>query len=518
VAGVRALGLFDKMVTVPLWKVIERKDHVRCMTARYEQMLAKFVRWSKDATNVLKGKECVFDDVEVSKDWVYDSLVKECELDELTNEVLGLLFAGFVKKTRMLVPDQLEEGVNADMEADRVKETQNVPTNNVSVERDFGMLDNLMRARPSAYTCAIEGAVMYKCNRTSAWLSDMSEERVHDIMEVARMSVVQQKDDYMRRKEVNAAKHKEYMEKNKNLKECKEMKEKTRVEEISVQIGMYGGLWVSKRDIVKRLKGISGMENRRNAIECQLKFRKFVLKEKNVDGCLNVTSGGERIAYEKMVENLKCVVCGVKEQLQDESDNENERSDMHGASEEALNEVKVKYMQVNESAMGHERKRKCRNACDKRPNVISMNDYVGKRIKYLGEKGIWVRGTVVGVRMIINCGKQKWLYDVRFDGCDEIVEMDWTNEIRNGAVKVIRLCIEDLVGREIEHLCKDERTGIESWWKACVIDCVNKRSMNPKFILRYECSVNGHLNDSDMDECFSFCLFEDYVNGDLKLL
>ena len=56
-----------------------------------------------------------------------------------------------------------------------------------------------------------------------------------------------------------------------------------------------------------------------------------------------------------------------------------------------------------------------------------------------------------------------------------------------------------------------------SWWKAILIDCVNKSSMNPKFILMYECSENGGQNDF-MDEWFSFCLFEDYAKGDFKFL
>ena len=43
----------------------------------------------------------------------------------------------------------------------------------------------------------------------------------------------------------------------------------------------------------------------RSAVEAQLKFRKFVLKCKNGNGCLNLTSGGKRKEVCELVENLK---------------------------------------------------------------------------------------------------------------------------------------------------------------------------------------------------------------------
>ena len=37
-AGARALGMIDKFVTTPLWKVLEMSEHVSGLTERYEKM------------------------------------------------------------------------------------------------------------------------------------------------------------------------------------------------------------------------------------------------------------------------------------------------------------------------------------------------------------------------------------------------------------------------------------------------------------------------------------------------
>ena len=56
IAGVRALGLIDKVVTTPLWKVLEKKEHMSGMTERYEQMRECFSRWAQDASEFMSGE------------------------------------------------------------------------------------------------------------------------------------------------------------------------------------------------------------------------------------------------------------------------------------------------------------------------------------------------------------------------------------------------------------------------------------------------------------------------------
>ncbi|XP_033114519.1 uncharacterized protein LOC117114998 [Anneissia japonica] len=101
VCGARALGLIDKYVTGPLWKVTEGALHVRELSARYERMLNCFTRWSNDASGFLRGEERLFEDVPVRNDEVLEMLLKESEeCDAGTIQALEIMFAFFKKSHR----------------------------------------------------------------------------------------------------------------------------------------------------------------------------------------------------------------------------------------------------------------------------------------------------------------------------------------------------------------------------------------------------------------------------------
>ena len=48
-------------------------------------------------------------------------------------------------------------------------EAKSVPTTNTLAERDFGMLDRLMRSKPKALDIVYEGIIMFKLNKTKQW-------------------------------------------------------------------------------------------------------------------------------------------------------------------------------------------------------------------------------------------------------------------------------------------------------------------------------------------------------------
>ena len=240
-AGVRALGLIDKIVTGPLWRVLERNEHVSCMNEKYERMLECFSLWSEDAGDVVKGSVCMFEDVEVKRDWVYDALVHECELDGMTRQILELIFTSFASKTRKMLREHLSGGEHASMDVAKMCETESVPKTNVSVERDFGLLDFMVRMRPSAYTCTIEGVLMYRKNGTKEWLNGLGEERVNEVMECARKSVRVQRNEYVKRKAVVGALRAECVQMKKEANERKSMQERVRAEELSGELGLNGG-------------------------------------------------------------------------------------------------------------------------------------------------------------------------------------------------------------------------------------------------------------------------------------
>ena len=156
-SGCRALGLINKIVTTPLWKVLESNVHVNTMTQRYITMLEKFEEWAQDSTPLLNGTAVLFDDVLIERDDVFNSLVETNDDDKVTQQMLELLFSSYVMITNRLLGEHVIDDVYEGNEA----ETKSVPKTNTSVECDFGMLDRLIREKPKASNYAVESLIMY---------------------------------------------------------------------------------------------------------------------------------------------------------------------------------------------------------------------------------------------------------------------------------------------------------------------------------------------------------------------
>lgn len=70
-AGTRALGIVDKIITGPYWRVLEAKGNILDLTPYLYQMKLSFDRWCKDASGLFEG-EIVFSDITMHKDEIYN--------------------------------------------------------------------------------------------------------------------------------------------------------------------------------------------------------------------------------------------------------------------------------------------------------------------------------------------------------------------------------------------------------------------------------------------------------------
>ena len=87
-----------------------------------------------------------------------------------------LLFVGFVSVTEKMLSDHLVDGKYADPNEDLRRESKAVPVTNANPERDFGMLDRLMKFKSKALEIVYEGMIMFTCNNTSDWRDSLSKE------------------------------------------------------------------------------------------------------------------------------------------------------------------------------------------------------------------------------------------------------------------------------------------------------------------------------------------------------
>ena len=63
IAGCKALGLIDKLVTGLFWRTLEESNiSILKMSDKYAEMECKFIAWSVDSSMLLTGDESLFGD------------------------------------------------------------------------------------------------------------------------------------------------------------------------------------------------------------------------------------------------------------------------------------------------------------------------------------------------------------------------------------------------------------------------------------------------------------------------
>ena len=62
-------------------------------------------------------------------------------------------------------------------------EAKNVVATNADPERDFGMLDRLMKIKPKALDLVYEGIIMFNRNKTAEWRNNLRPEKLKVVME-----------------------------------------------------------------------------------------------------------------------------------------------------------------------------------------------------------------------------------------------------------------------------------------------------------------------------------------------
>ena len=142
--GCRALGLINKFVTGPLWRLLESGIHILDMNKHCQKMPSLFFDLSVDAKEFMLGNVIFFENVELSKDDVYNSLILASNiLGESTKQCLEIIFGSLCIITRRMLDDHLEDGKYSNSIQQLTKETFSVCTTSSIAERSFAMLDRL---------------------------------------------------------------------------------------------------------------------------------------------------------------------------------------------------------------------------------------------------------------------------------------------------------------------------------------------------------------------------------------
>lgn len=200
IASCQALGIIDKIVTGPLWRQLRESSILKASWV-YSSIQNKFNEWSRDASSVVSGSAVLGEQFIVhSSDEVFKELITPCtESDLKTQQILQLVFRAFSVTTQRLLLDYLPGGIYHTKTVSQhrsIKEIESVPTTNVSPERDFAVLDRMLRKKPNATMVALESMMIYRTNKTALWLQDKNPDDTHKLLKAARARVPHVKKNY----------------------------------------------------------------------------------------------------------------------------------------------------------------------------------------------------------------------------------------------------------------------------------------------------------------------------------
>lgn len=402
-AECRALGIVDKLITGPFWRLIEQTPSVLSLNSDLAKLQAKLDQWSKDATPLLDGSEAIFENVVIHRDALFESLFHDEEgsiqMDTFTKMALEMICHGLLLILERQAKDQLPEGKYSQPNEHLCSLTAHLKGTNIVSERDFAQLDWLLRIKPAGTVLCHEAIILWTNNKTSAWLDSLDPERKEELLDEARR----------RGGEVHAKfkqKQKQIMEdKIAKLHEKQKQKEAKNEKKVQVKVKAttgimkYGGLWLENTDVDLQL-GRFGDTERHIAVWAQICFHRDVLKSAGKRTLFQKTVKGKSYTFDEMVSNLKEIIL-LNNLESGDLPEENVKLNYCNTDEldEALeNNKSLLFKKIQEGRF----KRAAQAQKEQLPKYLaSPTDLVHKRVKHNcrvpGEAAAWFLGTVVQV-------------------------------------------------------------------------------------------------------------------------
>ncbi len=278
IAGCRALGLIDKVVTGPLWrKIVESSASILQISSVYSRMKTKFDSWSQDSMAVLQDDDFLEDCPDVHKDEIWTMLIEGKENDVQTHEILQLLFGAFSITTQRLLIDHLPGGkYNSIDDSLIVEETASVPTTNVAPERDSAILDRMVREKPNAHLCALESIILYSHNQSSLWLEKKTCYERQRLLHAARTLAPTIREKFKKRRIELDKKREEALIKREVEVAKKEARKVHEKEQLTKEIAGIG-IWTTAADVEKGLSTLGTRAEQLKALKLQIILRRRVI-------------------------------------------------------------------------------------------------------------------------------------------------------------------------------------------------------------------------------------------------
>ena len=91
IPGCKALGLVCKLVTTPLWSLLESKQHIFDMNVKYLELTTFLWDLAINVVEFMLGNLRPFQDIEIKEDCWFEELVKPSGFDDDCSALLSVI-------------------------------------------------------------------------------------------------------------------------------------------------------------------------------------------------------------------------------------------------------------------------------------------------------------------------------------------------------------------------------------------------------------------------------------------
>ena len=317
VAGCKALGLISKLITCPLWSLIEDKHvHIIDMSMHYQQLVSYCQNSCQNVSDFMTGKSTsIFGNVtRLKKDMIFEKLTSPSDLDADVEVILRILLPAIAVLCKRIFADHLPGGHYEVGAMDHARDALKcVPKSSVFAESIFGMLDHMLKQKPSITTIASEAYIMFSQNKTLEWLAKQDpvdrERCICNARKDAKKLLGSFKE---RRLDVQEKTRQALKEKAKKAQEAQARHVKL-LESYTEDIIQYG-LWQSRKHVDEHVDDVATpVKENIAALKAQLRFRKHVLRQlptmKEVFSFTRVVDGKRvSLSVQELATNLKTLL------------------------------------------------------------------------------------------------------------------------------------------------------------------------------------------------------------------
>ena len=280
----RALGIIDKLITGPLWRLIEKTESILSLNPHLFDLKWQLSKFCKDASAIMNG-ETIFGEnvVEHHRDEVFDKLFQSTteSFDLLTQQCLEVLLHGVLMVLERQCADQLPGGKYWNPSDQLLKMSKNAPTTNKISEADFSIIDLLIRTKPNLSCQAMLALIMWSKNKTIEWLNELDEDTKNQHLDDARKNFPEMKKKYKERKKALKEKKLEMvLKKQQKLKEKEVSADQKKIEAVNGLVNQGLRAWLSPEEALDNLNSIESESKRQEVILAQLAFYKHVISLK----------------------------------------------------------------------------------------------------------------------------------------------------------------------------------------------------------------------------------------------